>query len=286
MDMGVFGAGPQVMGIVNVTPDSFSDGGRFSGPQQAIDAGVRIVEEGADLVDVGGESTRPGSEPVPLDEELRRVMPVVEGLCRAGLRVSIDTYKSRVAKEAVDAGALVVNDVRALAEEGMAEVCARSGCTVCLMHMRGRPATMQRDPSYRDVAGEVRSFLMERAELAQAAGIQRARIWIDPGIGFGKTDEHNLTLIGNLDAFVGTGFPVLLGVSRKGFIGRILGDVGHPAPIADRLPGTLTIHVVSLMAGVQVLRTHDVREAVAVVKMMRALGIEGPRPSRSSNALI
>ncbi len=257
------------MAILNVTPDSFSDGGSYGSTRAAIDAGLRMIDEGADLVDVGGESTRPGAIPVPLEEELDRAIPVVEGLARAGVRVSIDTYKPQVAKAALEAGAELVNDVTALRDPEMAGVCAASGCTVCLMHMKGTPPTMQQNPLYDDVVSEVRGFLLERAALSEREGIGRDKIWIDPGIGFGKTVEHNLELIRGLPALVGTGYPVLLGVSRKGFLGRVLGNPDHPAPIPDRLPGALAIQVMAQLAGVGVIRTHDVKQARAAADVVQ-----------------
>ena len=258
------------MGILNVTPDSFSDGGSYASVQAAVDAGMRMLEEGADLVDAGGESTRPGAQPVALEEELRRVLPVVEGLARRGARVSVDTSKAEVARQALERGAKVVNDVTALSDPEMASVCTASGCTVCLMHMQGTPATMQKNPSYGDVVSEVRDFLLERVGHARSAGIAGERIWIDPGIGFGKTDEHNMALIRGLPVLVETGFPVLLGVSRKGFIGRIVGSKEHPASIPERLPGTLALQVIAQLAGVSIIRTHDVKEARAVARMVEA----------------
>lgn len=246
------------MAIVNVTPDSFSDGGSYATPRDAIDAGLRMIDEGAHILDVGGESTRPGAEPVPADEELRRVVPVIEGLTRSGARVSVDTHKAVVAREALEAGALMVNDVSAMGDPEMPAVCGAARCEVCLMHMQGTPRSMQRDPRYEDVVREVRNFLLKRGELAQQAGIPTYKIWIDPGIGFGKTDEHNLALIREIGVLVETGYPVLIGVSRKGFIGRMLGRDGEPAPIDQRLPGSLALQVIAQMAGVRGIRTHDV----------------------------
>jgi dihydropteroate synthase len=247
------------MAILNVTPDSFSDGGTHFGYQEAVDAGRRMVEEGADLVDVGGESTRPGSEPVPVEEELGRVLPVVQALSREGIAVSIDTSKAAVAREATAAGAVVVNDVTALADPEMAGVCAEAGCTVCLMHMKGTPKTMQREPHYENVVREVRDHLLARAAYAEAEGIGRDRIWIDPGIGFGKTIEHNLQLLRRLEDLVATRYPLLVGASRKGFIGRILGGEGAPFPADQRLEGTLAVQVLAQAKGARIIRAHDVR---------------------------
>lgn len=211
-----------IMGILNVTPDSFSDGGLYFDSNAAIEHGRRLWEEGADIIDVGGESTRPGASEIDAGEERRRVIPVVEELAREGIPVSVDTRKSVVAKEALEAGAVVVNDVSALRDPAMAGVCAEARRTVCLMHMRGDPATMQHDVRYDDVVAEVRDFLMQAAERAMAAGIARDRIWLDPGFGFGKLVEHNVALLDRLDEFVRLGFPLLVGLSRKSFLGRLV----------------------------------------------------------------
>ncbi len=259
------------MGILNVTPDSFSDGGSYGCVQDAIDAGLRMVEEGADIVDVGGESTRPGSQPVPLDIEKQRVLPVIEGLAGQSVRISIDTYKAAVAREALHAGAQIVNDVTALQDPEMAGVCAEIECTVCLMHMQGTPQTMQQNPSYGDVVEEVKQFLLERAAFAKTQGIPKERIWIDPGIGFGKNDTHNLTLIRDLRVLTETGYPVLIGISRKGFIGRLLGSKESPAPAKDRLEGTLALQIYAQLAGAAILRTHDVRAARRAATVIESL---------------
>ena len=227
---------PAVMGILNVTPDSFSDGGAFLDADAAVAHGVALAAEGADVVDVGGESTRPGSDPVSEHEELARVVPVIERLAqRIAAPLSIDTRKAGVAREALRAGAGFVNDVTALADPGMSEVVAAARVPVCLMHMQGEPKTMQRDPHYTDVVGKVCRFLAERAERAERAGIPRELICVDPGIGFGKTAEHNLTLIRHLDAVVALGYPVLVGVSRKRFLSAVTGapeDRRGPASVA------------------------------------------------------
>jgi dihydropteroate synthase len=254
---------PLVMGILNVTPDSFSDGGRYSSVDEAVAAGLKMVGDGADVVDVGGESTRPGSLGVSLAEELDRVLPVVEGLCKAGARVSVDTSKAAVASSCLELGAWMINDVTAFGDPSMASVCAAAGCEVSLMHMQGTPATMQVDPQYGDVVAEVLAFLMLRTGFAVDEGVAREKIWIDPGIGFGKTDEHNLTLLRGLGEFVATGFPVLLGVSRKGFLGRLLGGVG----VLERLPGALAIQTLAQVAGVRCIRTHDVAETRRAVEI-------------------
>jgi dihydropteroate synthase len=263
------------MGIVNVTPDSFSDGGLFVDPRAAIEHGRRLVSEGADIIDVGGESTRPGATPVAAEEELRRVIPVLVGLAAAGLtaQISIDTYKASVAREALAAGASLVNDVSALrADPEMAAVVAQSGADCCLMHMLGEPATMQRagGPKYTDVVDEVKAFLQERLEFAVGEGIARERILLDPGIGFGKTVEHNLELLRRLPELQTLGAPIVIGTSRKGFLGRIIaraaGQSG-PADVADRLAGTIASNVLAYERGASVFRVHEVaavREALAV----------------------
>lgn len=252
----------KVMGIVNVTPDSFSDGGLYFDAGRAVEHGRELVAAGAEVLDVGGESTRPGAEPVPVQEELRRVVSVVEGL--SGLAtVSIDTSKAEVAAAAIEAGASIVNDVTALrGDPGMAAVCAGSGVEVVLMHMLGEPRTMQEDPRYDDVVTEVRTFLTTRAEVAEAAGIARERIWIDPGIGFGKTVGHNLELLRRTDRFAATGYPVLIGASRKAFIGRIDGS-----PEADRTGGTIAACLAAADGGAGMVRVHDVAPVAQALKV-------------------
>jgi len=251
------------MGVVNVTPDSFSDGGRFLDPQAAVAHGRRLADEGADILDVGGESTRPGAEPVAAEEEARRVVPVVEGLAGAGPQVSVDTSKLAVARAALDAGATCVNDVTALrAEPELAGLVAERGADCCLMHMLGEPRTMQDDPRYGDVVSEVRAFLEERLAFATAAGIAEERVMLDPGIGFGKTVEHNLELLRRLDEIAALGRPVVVGTSRKSFLGRLTGR-----EVGDRLPGTIATNVLALERGASVFRVHDVapvRDALAV----------------------
>ena len=258
--------GFRLMGIVNVTPDSFSDGGRFLAPAAAVEHGLRLVAEGAALLDVGGESSRPGAEPVGEREELRRVQPVIEGLAaaEAGAQLSIDTSKAAVARAALAAGASFVNDVSALrADPEMAGVIAERGAGCCLMHMLGEPRTMQRDPRYEDVVDEVKSFLLERLEFAVAQGIEEQAIVLDPGIGFGKTLAHNLELLRRLDELVELGRPLLIGTSRKSFLGRLIGS----APGPDLLAATLASNVLALERGASVFRVHDVapmREALTV----------------------
>jgi dihydropteroate synthase len=261
---------PALMGILNVTPDSFSEQGLNFKTQDAIDAGLRMVlDEGADLLDVGGESTRPGAAPVSEEEEIRRVAPVIEALAAIPLSIpiSIDTRKPAVAKAALSAGARIVNDVTALEDPEMQAVCDQGWATVCLMHMKGAPQTMQANPVYEDVVSEVLAFLIERAGIVQNAGITAARIWIDPGIGFGKTPMHNLELLHNLSRFVETGFPVLIGVSRKSSIGVYAGG----APVDQRLPGTLAAQVLAQHAGVRIIRAHDVKAARQAIDVAAAI---------------
>lgn len=254
---------PRVMGIVNVTPDSFSDGGQFASTQLAIEHGLRLVEEGADMLDIGGESTRPNAEPVTLQEELRRVIPVIEALAgRSSILISIDTYKPQVMRAAIAAGASLVNDVRGLQESGAIEVVAASDAGVCLMHMPGTPQTMQNDPQYGDVVVEVRDFLLGRAARCEAAGIARNRIMLDPGFGFGKRSVHNIALLRELEQLCSFGYPILAGLSRKSVLGQITGN-----SVADRLPASLAAAVIAVMNGAHVVRVHDVRatkDALAV----------------------
>ena len=247
---------PRVMGIVNVTPDSFSDGGRFLDPERAIAHGCRLVAQGADILDIGGESTRPGAQAVSAEDELGRVEPVVAGLAGTA-PVSIDTSKALVAAAALDRGAEIVNDVTALrADPDLAGLCAERGCTVVLMHMLGSPRTMQDDPRYEDVVDEVRRFLAGRVEAAVSAGVAEERIWVDPGIGFGKTVEHNLELLRRLGEIATLGRPVVIGSSRKRFLGEITGR-----ELGERLGGTIASNVLALAAGADVFRVHDVAEA-------------------------
>ena len=252
---------PRVMGIVNVTPDSFFDGGRLGSVQAAVAHGLRLVEQGADLLDVGGESTRPGAEPVSEAEEIARVVPVIAGL-RAAWNgpISVDTMKPPVARAAVAAGATMWNDVTALSwSPASPGVAAELGCDVVLMHMRGEPRTMQADPRYEDVTTEVRNWLVGRAQAAMAAGVARDRIWLDPGIGFGKTAAHNLELTARLEALTATGFPVLYGASRKRTVQAVDPTAVDPA---DRLGGSLALALEAARRGAAVLRVHDVRETV------------------------
>jgi dihydropteroate synthase len=258
----------KLMGIVNVTPDSFSDGGLFLDAERAVEHGRELAAEGADVLDVGGESTRPGAEAVSAQEELMRVEPVVAALAGGegpGVPVSIDTSKAEVAAAAVDGGATIVNDVTALrAEPELASLCAERDCELVLMHMLGDPRTMQDDPRYDDVVDDVRAFLAERIELAVGEGVEEERIWVDPGIGFGKTVEHNLELLRRLGELGELGRPILVGSSRKSFIGKLTG-----APVEDRLGGTIASNVIAYANGAAMLRVHDVgpfREALTVAE--------------------
>lgn len=262
---------PCIMGVINVTPDSFSDGGRYFQPEDALAQGLLLVRQGAALLDIGGESTRPGSEPVSADEEVRRILPVVEALQdRVGVPLSVDTTKAEVARRALQAGASLVNDISALRDDpGMPGVVGESGCPICLMHMKGSPKTMQDDPQYDDVVDEVLSFLEERMAFAVRNGIREEQILLDPGIGFGKTVDHNLTLLRHLDRLVALGRPVVLGTSRKRFLGAILGT--EPG---ERTIGTVTTTVVGLLAGVQVFRVHDVKPNFEALRVGLAI-LEG-----------
>jgi len=264
---------PSVMGVVNVTPDSFSDAGVHLQPAAAVAAGWCMLDEGAAIVDVGGESTRPGSEGVELEEELRRVLPVLEGL--QGAPVSIDTAKAEVARRALELGAELVNDVTALrGDPEMAEIVAEADAYICLMHMQGEPRTMQRDPTYDDVASEVAAFLEKRLEAATAAGIAEERICIDPGIGFGKTVEQNFELVRRLDVIVALGRPVLVGFSRKSSLGRLLGD---PTATTGPLAASVAAAVAAYERGATILRAHDVREHVEALTVAAAVAPPTPR---------
>ena len=258
-----FGTRTFVMGVLNVTPDSFSDGGRWVTPDRAVRRARVMVREGADMIDVGGESTRPRSQPVPVREEIRRVVPVVERLAAAGIVVSIDTSKAAVAREAFRAGAKVLNDVTALrGDRAMARTAALAGVAVILMHMKGRPRTMQRNPRYRDVVKEIMSFFRESLRNAWRAGIERDKIILDPGIGFGKLPEHNLEILRRLDEFRSLGRPLAIGTSRKSFIGRALNR-----RVDDRVSGTAATVAAAILRGADLVRVHDVREMTDVARM-------------------
>jgi dihydropteroate synthase len=258
---------PLVMGILNVTPDSFSDGGRFGSADDTVSEGGRMVEAGADILDVGGESTRPGAPEVDAAEETSRVLEVVQGLVeRLDVPVSIDTRKSEVARVCVEAGASIMNDVSGFRDPAMVEVVAGSDVGCVVMHMRGEPGTMQDEPVYGDVVRDVGDYLTARAEVLEGAGVARERIVVDPGIGFGKTVEHNLELLGRLPELVGGAYPVLVGASRKSFIGAVLGRES-----GERLVGSLAAATHAAMMGAAVLRVHDVRETVEALTMLRAV---------------
>ncbi len=260
------------MGVLNVTPDSFSDGGRYLRVDDAVAQGLRLAAEGADIVDVGGESTRPGSDPVGEQEELDRVAPVVERLvAEGGARISIDTYKPSVAAACLRLGATLLNDVTGLADPDMSRVASEQGAGVVVMHMRGKPKTMQQDVHYDDVVAEVRGFLDERSRRARAAGIEE--VIVDPGIGFGKTAAHNFEILSRLDELVSLGYPVLVGPSRKSFLGSLASQL----PAAERLEGTLAAVAVSVMNGASIVRVHDVLETKRVVEVVDAVRAAAPR---------
>lgn len=257
-----------LMGILNVTPDSFSDGGRFIEPAKAIEHALRMAEEGADIVDIGGESSRPGAQEVSAGEELDRVMPVIEGLKgKLNKPISIDTRRSAVARAACQAGAVMINDISGLQNDPqIAATAAEFGAWLVLMHMRGTPATMQLDIHYDDLLGEIVSFLESAADKAMAAGVAKSKIIIDPGIGFGKTTGHNLTILKNLNRFVNLGYPVLIGVSRKSFIGNTLG-----LPVEQRLEGSLAAALYAVLKGAAIVRAHDVLETRRALKIIEAI---------------
>ena len=271
---------PQVMGIVNVTPDSFSDGGRHDEVEAAVAHGVKLVEEGADVLDIGGESTRPGSAGVPVEEELRRVLPVIEQLhARTSVPISIDTSKPEVMRAAVAAGAGIINDVYGLRREGALDAAAETGAAVVLMHMLGEPRSMQDAPHYDDVVGDVHRFLAERIFAAEMAGIERRRIVVDPGFSFGKILEHNLTLLARLEKFLELGVPVLAGLSRKRSIGEL---TGREVPDA-RVAGSVAAHLIAAQRGALLLRVHDVAATVDALKVWNAVAAV-PMPRGGSPA--
>jgi dihydropteroate synthase len=263
---------PLIMGVVNVTPDSFSDGGRFYGAEQAAEQARRLVDEGVDILDVGGESTRPGSQPVDASEELRRIRPVLEAMARGTIPVSVDTSKPEVMRAAIDAGAAMINDVYALRQPGALEAVAASDVGVCVMHMQGEPRTMQDDPVYGDVVAEVKAFLDERVAACEAAGIGRDRIVIDPGFGFGKKAVHNLELIRGIPTLARSGLPVLAGLSRKSVLGKITGRM-----VGDRIHSSVAAALVAVARGARIVRVHDVaatRDALAVWTAVEAQGMD------------
>ena len=261
-------ATPRVMGILNVTPDSFSDGGRFHAPSAALARAREMLAEGADFIDVGGESTRPGAAGVSEAEELDRVLPVVEAIAgELDVAISVDTSRPAVMRAAVAAGAGLINDVRALTLPGALETAAALGVPVCLMHMQGQPRSMQDDPQYGDVVAEVRDGLLARAQAAEAAGIPHERLLLDPGFGFGKTLAHNLRLLRGLDALAATGYPLLVGLSRKSMIGKVLCD----APVDRRLYGSVSGAVIAALKGARILRVHDVRPTAEALRLVAAM---------------
>ena len=257
---------PRVMGIVNVTPDSFSDGGKFNRSDKAIAHAMQLVEEGADILDIGGESTRPGATPVPLEEELKRVLPVIKALAQAGVPLSIDTYKPEVMRAAIDSGVDMVNDVRALQAPNAMEIVAKSHVGVCLMHMQGLPQNMQVDPQYADVVLEVMEFLAARLLAAEAAGISRNRLLLDPGFGFGKRTAHNLTLLNHLSSLQSLGIPLLVGLSRKSVLGQVAG-----LDVDERLHASIAASVLSAIKGANIVRVHDVKPTVDALKVVAAV---------------
>ena len=265
---------PIIMGVLNVTPDSFSDGGRFLGRDEALRRARALVAEGAAIVDVGGESTRPGAEPVPVRQELDRVLPVIEGIrSELDVAVSVDTSKPEVMREAVAAGADLINDVFALRRSGALETAASLDAAVCLMHMQGEPRTMQSDPRYDDVVAEVSEFLVSRAQACEAAGIGRGRIVLDPGFGFGKTLAHNLQLLAGLHALCAAGYPVLAGLSRKSMLAALTGR-----PVEERMPGSIVLAALAAERGAHIIRAHDVaetRDALAIVAALAGAGDRG-----------
>ncbi|HZW22115.1 dihydropteroate synthase [Noviherbaspirillum sp.] len=260
-------ARPLVMGVLNVTPDSFSDGGHFASLDLALTRAEQMIADGVDIIDIGGESSRPGAAPLPLDQELRRVMPVLFALRDCGKALSVDTYKPEVMREAIAAGADMINDINGFRAEGALTAVNDSDCALCIMHMQKDPATMQLKPEYEDVTREVTQFLRERVEAAETAGIDRKRLCVDPGFGFGKTVDHNLALLRDIDKMsVETGVPVLAGVSRKSMIGAITGK-----PVEQRLAGSLAAALAAAARGARIIRVHDVAETVDALKVWAAV---------------
>jgi len=268
-----FSSRTHVMGVINVTPDSFSDGGKFFQAEQAIQQGLRLAQEGADILDIGGESTRPGSEPVSLEEELRRVIPVIEKLSKqVQILISIDTYKAVVAKKALQSGAEIINDISALRfDSQMVKVAREFGCPVILMHIQGTPRQMQENPVYQDVIGEIKVYFQRQVAYARQNGLDESQLIIDPGIGFGKTLEHNLEILRKLSQFQELGRPIMVGVSRKSFVGKIL-----DLPVEDRLEGSLAAMAYAILQGANIVRVHDVRESVRVARIIDELKRSSP----------
>ncbi len=258
---------PRVMGIVNVTPDSFSDGGKFSSTNLAVEHALKLAEEGADILDIGGESTRPNATPVSLQEELNRVIAVIEALVKQiNIPISIDTYKPAVMQAAIEAGASMLNDVRALQEGGALEIAAKSNVGVCLMHMQGTPQTMQNNPHYDDVVTDVKIFLKARLQASIHEGCRESNIVLDPGFGFGKTREHNILLLQNLESFADLGQPLLVGLSRKSLLGQVTGN-----DVDARLHASIAASVLSAMKGAKILRVHDVKATVEALKVVASI---------------
>jgi dihydropteroate synthase len=261
----------KIMGVINATPDSFHSGSRFYG-QDAVMQGLAFAQQGADIIDIGGESTRPGSEPVSIQEELQRVIPVVQKLAgKTDALLSIDTYKPEVAQAAMDAGASIVNDIHGMRSSSMRKVVADAKAACIIMHMQGTPKEMQASPAYKNAVEEVYAFLSDSCRLCESEGIAPSKITVDPGIGFGKTAEHNLQILRSIPRLKEIGKPVLVGASRKSFIGRILGSESKPLPVEQRLEGSLAVAAYSVMRGADVLRVHDVGETVRAVKIIEAL---------------
>jgi len=261
---------PKVMGVLNITPDSFSDGGFYFPSEKAVDHAANLVEQGADILDIGGESTRPGAAPVSLEEELSRVIPVIEAVrARFDIDISVDTSKAAVMTSAVKVGATMINDVYALQKEGALEAASRAGVPVCLMHMQGEPETMQNAPHYQNLFEEIIAFFGERMAACEAAGIEKGMLILDPGIGFGKTDQQNLQLLANLGRLTSTGSPLLVGVSRKSMIGNILNQA-----VEQRMIGSVAAATLAAWQGASILRVHDVKETVAALAVCYALKVE------------
>ncbi len=262
---------PLVMGILNVTPDSFSDGGRYFQFHQALKRALALAEEGADIIDVGGESTRPGSEPVSLEEERRRVIPLIKEISReVDIPISVDTYKPEIAREALEAGASLINDIYGLRQPGMLNLIEEVKVPVVIMHMQGTPRDMQKNPFYEEVVSEVATFLVKQAKKAEAAGLSQEEIIIDPGIGFGKTLQHNLSLLSRLEELTSLGYPLLIGHSRKSFIGLVLDE-----PVEERLEGSLSVSSLATIKGASILRVHDVKANIKAIRMAWSIGKEG-----------
>ena len=258
---------PKVMGIVNVTPDSFSDGGKFAATNLAIEHALKLAEDGADILDIGGESTRPNADPVSLQEELDRVIPVIEALVsQVNIPISIDTYKPQVMQAAISAGVSMVNDVRALQEDGALKVVAKGNVGVCLMHMQGLPATMQSNPHYNNVVNDIKAFLAARLQASIDEGVPANRIVLDPGFGFGKTRAHNILLIQHLDQFAPLGQPILVGLSRKSILGQVTGN-----DVAARLYASIAASVIASLKGARIIRVHDVKATIEALKVVSAL---------------